>query len=91
MLSRPKFGFIPLAERQTFLVSLAAICEWVEPRTRVGVIQTDPSDNRVLECALDGRANAIVTRDQHLLSLSSYQGIPLLTPAAFLRQTATPR
>ena len=48
------------------------------------VIQEDPADNRVLECALAGKASYIVTGDAHLLRLKGYQGIIMLNPAAFL-------
>jgi putative PIN family toxin of toxin-antitoxin system len=44
----------------------------------------DDSDNRVLEAALDGAADYIVSGDDDLLSLRTFQRIPILTPAAFL-------
>jgi putative PIN family toxin of toxin-antitoxin system len=51
--------------------------------TRLQVVDDD-SDNRVLEAALDGGADSIVSGDDHLLSLGSFQGIAIVTPAAFL-------
>jgi putative PIN family toxin of toxin-antitoxin system len=46
----------------------------------------DPDDDMVLECAAVGGATHIVTGDKkHLLPLGSYQGIPIVTPAEFLR------
>jgi len=51
--------------------------------TQLQVVDDD-SDNRVLEAALDGGANYIVSGDDDLLSLGSFQGIPIVTPAAFL-------
>ncbi len=43
------------------------------------------SDNRVLEVAVAGEADVIVTGDRrHLLALGSYVGIPILTPTDFL-------
>lgn len=44
----------------------------------------DPDDNRVLECALDAKAQVIVTGDNHLLRLHPYRGISILTPTRFL-------
>ena len=37
----------------------------------------DEADNRVLECALDGKADYIVTGDKDLLSLKSFKGIKI--------------
>lgn len=59
----------------------------VLPVTHVDVITTDPTDNRVLECAVDGDADAIVEGDKkHLLSLRHFRGIPLITAAEFLKR-----
>jgi predicted nucleic acid-binding protein len=48
------------------------------------VIGADPTDNRVLECAVAGNAAYIVTGDKHLLDIKEYQGIIMLSPAGFL-------
>jgi uncharacterized protein len=45
---------------------------------------SDPDDNRVLECAMEASALAIVTGDAHLLELHPYRGIAILTPKEFL-------
>ena len=51
--------------------------------TQLQVVDDD-SDNRALEAALDGSADYIVSGDNDLLKLGSFQGIPIVTPAAFL-------
>lgn len=58
---------------------------WVEPTKRLTVL-TGPGepDNRVLEAALAGPADAIVTGDRHLLDLKRFRRIPILTPRLFL-------
>ena len=49
------------------------------------VVNTDPDDDKVLECAVVGGATRIVTGDRrHLLPLGSYQGISIVTAADFL-------
>ncbi|MBM3237253.1 putative toxin-antitoxin system toxin component, PIN family [Candidatus Poribacteria bacterium] len=48
------------------------------------VVIADPDDNKVLECAIVGGATYIVTGDHHLLSLSSYQNIPIVSSTVFL-------
>ncbi len=44
----------------------------------------DPDDNRVLECALEALAQAIITGDSHLLRLHPYREISILTSKQFL-------
>lgn len=49
----------------------------LKPETRLKTVEDD-ADNRVLECALDGDAEFIVTGDHHLLGLSEFRGIRIL-------------
>lgn len=52
-------------------------------------VPDDPDDNRVLECAVAGKANYIVSGDRHLLRISSYEGIMILTVRQFLETAGT--
>jgi len=57
----------------------------VVPAEVVQCINDDPADDRVLECALEGRVDAIVSADtRHLQPLGSFSGMPVLSPAAFV-------
>jgi uncharacterized protein len=56
----------------------------VEPPIRVKYGSEGPAVNRVLECALAGNANAIISGDPHLLNIKNYKGVEILTPEAFL-------
>jgi predicted nucleic acid-binding protein len=47
-------------------------------------VSDDPDDNRVLECAVAGRADYIVSGDRHLLNLKQHAGIAILTAREFL-------
>lgn len=44
----------------------------------------DPKDDKFLEVAVHGRADAIVTGDADLLDLHPFWGVAILTPAAYL-------
>jgi len=46
-------------------------------------ISRDCEDDHILACAKEGEADYIVSGDQDLLSLERYQGVPIVTPAAF--------
>ena len=54
----------------------------VEPGPRI--IKKDPEDDKFLRCALAGKAKWIISGDQHLLALRTYQKIQILSPADFL-------
>jgi putative PIN family toxin of toxin-antitoxin system len=59
------------------------VSEWIDPQKRLDLCSDEP-DNRVLECALEGNAQYIVTGDRHLLHLPPIEGIAILEPAEFL-------
>ena len=57
----------------------------ITPVTTISVIKEDEPDNRVLECGMEGKAQYIVTGDEHHLQrLKEYQGIKILSPAQFI-------
>lgn len=64
-------------------VFLGEVGELVDPRTRVRVLGDEP-DNRVLECAVSGRADAIVTGDRAMLALYEWSGVRILSLRQFL-------
>lgn len=72
-------------ERILRLKQIARIAEIITPKITLEVIKEDPPDNRVLECAGEGRADLIVSGDRHLRRLKVYQGIPIVSPIDFLR------
>jgi uncharacterized protein len=69
---------------QTFLDTLSHIAILTPGILTLTVITEDPPDDRYLECAVEGEAAYIVSGDRLLLRLGVYQGIPILTPRAFL-------
>ena len=46
--------------------------------------EADPDDDAVLACAVAAHAEAVASGDPHLLQLSPFQGIPILTPTQAL-------
>ena len=56
------------------------------PAVTLSVVKEDEPDNRVLECAVEGGAQYIVSGDErHLQPLKEYRGIKILSPAKFLK------
>lgn len=58
----------------------------VEPSRRLSVLRDEP-DNRILECAVEGNAEAIVTGDKAMLAIGEYEGIRLVTLADYLKKS----
>ena len=58
----------------------------VQPKNKVSVIKENDDDNRILECAIEGRVQYLISGDRkHLLPLKEYQGIKILSPVEFLK------
>ena len=87
VVSLPKFDFIPNKEKLEFISLLTEISEVIVPSILINQITDDPSDNRVLECAVAGRATHIVSGDKHLLMLKTFGKIKIVNSANFLLET----
>ena len=87
---RPKFDRYASREgRAVFLAQLKAVSEWVSiTGAKLGC--RDPDDDKLLETALLGNADCLVTGDRDLLEMSSFHGIPIVTPAGFPAQRSGP-
>jgi uncharacterized protein len=64
-------------------VVLGEMGEIVNPSRRLTVFRDEP-DNRILECAVEGKADVIVTGDKAMLAFGEYGGIRLITLAEYL-------
>jgi len=63
-----------------FLTRIRKIAEVVEANQKVTIIIRDPKDNKILECALSGKADLVVTSDQDLIKLKTFRGIGVVHP-----------
>ncbi len=81
---RSKFGWsnLQIEHAERMLRDIATI---ITPQERLKVIKKDEADNRILECALEGAADFIISGDKkHILPLRRCKQIPIVTAAAFL-------
>ncbi len=85
VLAYPRLRTLPLARVQEVLALLPLIAYIVEPKEKLTVIRQDPTDNRILECALAGDANHIISGDEHLLALKTFRGIPIMAATDFVK------
>lgn len=82
----PRFAWLPPAAAEAVDADMRSLSIIVAPDFKLTVVTAKESDNRILECAIAGGADLIVTGDRkHLLPLGSVRGIPILSPADFLR------
>jgi len=61
----------------------------VSPMQAVNIMLEDPSDNMVLECALEAEAEYIVSGDHHLLNVGEFRGVKIVTAAELLNILST--
>lgn len=86
VLKRPrisrKYGLTD-ADVRTVISLILLRGEAIIPNQRITVCR-DPKDDKFLEVAVAGRADAIVSGDEALLVLNPFHNIPIIPPAAFL-------
>ena len=57
----------------------------VDPEASISIVKGSEADNRILECAVEARADFLVTGDKrHLLPLATFRDVRIVSPAEFL-------
>ena len=77
-----KFGWDDEDVREALMI-VGRHADLFKPGIRLRVLEDD-ADNRVLECAVEGRAEWILSGDHHLLGLREFRGIQIVRVAEFL-------
>ena len=62
---------------------LSELARIVKPTRKIRLFKDDP-DNRILECAVSGKADVIVTGDKEILKLGEYEGIRIISLKEYL-------
>jgi len=71
-------------ELEEFIAGLLVTTSLIEKETMIKVVKESPWGNTYLSCALNGRADFIISEDEHLLNLGEYQGTQIISPVRFL-------
>lgn len=79
-----KFHFEPQKTQQIERLMKKSF-HFVYPKKALNIVK-DEDDNRVLEAALEGSCNYIVTGDKELLDLLSFREIKIITADQFLKE-----
>lgn len=89
VLDRPKFDVILLrtnTSREQTLTEVRLLAEVIDPQPLAQPVCRDKDDDAVLALAIAAQADIVVSGDDDLLCLVSFEGIPILTPAQGLQQ-----
>jgi uncharacterized protein len=89
VLARPNFDAIvsrSKSSREQMLIQIRMLAEVVEPPPLPQPVCRDPDDDAVLALAIAAKADLIVSGDEDLLSMNSFAGIPILSPALALQK-----
>lgn len=78
-----KLGFSPAQSAETLADYLSFLRVVSIPKT-LDAVPRDPDDNAVLECAIEGKAEFVVSGDMDLLELKSFRGIKIVRASEFL-------
>ncbi len=87
VLSRKKFDrYISVEDREEFVQLVLRVVEMV-PSVRAVHACRDEADNRILEVAVNGDAELIVSGDSDLLMLNPFRGIAIIKPGDYVQET----
>ena len=86
VLNREKFDkYVTRDDRMHFMVSFLKVAEIIDIKETILVCR-DPKDDKLLELAVSGNADFLVTGDQDLLVINSFRGVEIITPLEFLEK-----
>jgi putative PIN family toxin of toxin-antitoxin system len=71
-------------EIDNFADSLAVAANLTPGELQIDAVAQDPTDNKIIACAVEGQVDYVVASDEHLVSLDNFQGIHVGTPRRFL-------
>ena len=87
VLQRPYLAAVTIPSFRDGMVRMLATAEPVTISERIAVCR-DPTDDKFLELAVNGRADLIVSGDADLLALNPFRDIAIVTPAVFVQSVA---
>jgi uncharacterized protein len=70
---------------EDLLRTILSISNLVETKTKLDIIKSDPKDNIVLEAAIKGEVECIISYDNHILNMFEFRGIKIISPTEFLK------
>jgi len=84
VLARDKFKRLDRLKVKELLFGLKKNSLWVVPKISVNDVAKDPSDNTFLECALEARADFLITGNIHHFPVKQFHQTRIVSPVEFL-------
>jgi len=72
-------------EMKRTIEKIISISTIVEPTEKLNIVEEDPEDNKILECAKAGNVDFIISGDNHLLKLKGFE-VKIISPEEFLKK-----
>lgn len=89
VIGRAKFDAVLArsnTSRERLLAEVRRLAEVIEPPALSQPVCRDPDDDQVLALAIAARADLVVSGDDDLLSVGSFEGIPVVAPSEAVRR-----
>lgn len=77
---------LPFTDEQVeeFTGKVLSVSTVIVPEIDLEVVERDPDDDKIVECAVAGNVDYLVSGDSHLKDLGEVEGIPVVQPADFI-------
>jgi putative PIN family toxin of toxin-antitoxin system len=86
VLTYPKFKLLEEEINYLLYQEIIPFFDIIDVNQGPQILERDPQDDKFIRCALTANAVYIISGDQHLLALKSYQKIKILSPAVFINK-----
>ena len=87
VLRRPRIArrqWLNKEEVEALIRRLGQSCILTPGRLALRVVEEDPEDDKFIVCALEAKADYIISGDLHLRNLGKYRGVKIVSPREFL-------
>ena len=83
VISGQKFGYSKerVNEMKNFITRASQV---VVPEEKFDIVKDDPADNKIIDCAVTGNVNYIISGNKHLLNLEEFRKIKIVNGKKFL-------
>ncbi|OHD67835.1 MAG: putative toxin-antitoxin system toxin component, PIN family [Spirochaetes bacterium RBG_16_49_21] len=83
VLERDKFGFSQTITQQ-IIFEIESLSYLVTPKNKHSIVSRDGDDNIIIDCAVEAKADYIITGDNDLLSLKEYKSTKIINASELI-------
>jgi hypothetical protein len=89
VVNRPRLRRAMRADPQALIEVIEQDAELVPGELVLAGVSRDPKDDAFIACAVEGKADYLVSGDADLLDMGSYQSVQMIAPQLFLQKLNT--